>query len=482
MKFVHTIFIILLPVFILASNTTLTPPVSDEIRLFNDYTVDTTDVIHENIRLAGGDLTVNGTVKGRITVYGGAIYINSTAVVDGEIIAIGGTVHEDPDALINGKVIEANLKEGIVYRDKSDEDTSIDGDSKLHLDECCSPDSWIHPEKDPFVYNRNEGLVLSFNSSWDRHGKSSLRLNVTGGWRFEQKTYAGRITLEQSIFPNKNLIIFGSGFRETNSDDTWRMKDWENSVATILAKQDFLDRWDETGYEYGIGADLRWFKLLATRVSVKQEEIPVASVWSLFHKERLLRPNMIHDTYHQELYRGVLAFKPIEFDYFDSGLAFFVKGEQAVDNTYARYWGLLKTQLRVHEDYVIRTRVMAGTSTGELPDFRQFGVGGMGSVAAHPYKEQIGNQFTQVNLELSFTPEFFDDDFSLVLFADAGNAWNRDDYDFSSTDKIIENSITSAGIGVSFFDDEDLVPRVNFARSLSADSPWETTIRLDLNF
>lgn len=482
MKFVQTICIFLLPVFILASNRILTPPASDEIRLFNDYTVDTSDVVHENIRLAGGDLTVNGTVKGRITVYGGTIYINSTAVIDGEIIAVGGVVHEDPDAVINGKIIEANLKEGIVYRDKSDEGTSIDGDSKLHLDECCSPDSWVHPKKDPFIYNRNEGLLLSFNSDWDRHGKSSLRLNLTAGWRFEQKTYAGRLTLEQSFFSNKNLIVFAGGFRETNTDDSWRMKDWENSVAAILARQDFLDRWDETGYEYGLGADLKWFKLIAARASVKQEEIPVSSVWSLFHKERGLRPNMIMAEANQELYRGILAFKPIEFDYFDSGLAFFVKGEQAVDNSYARFWGLLKTQLRVHEDYVIRTRVMAGTSTGNLPDFRYFGIGGMGSVAAHEYKEQLGNQFVQVNLEFSFTPEFFENDFSLVLFADTGHAWDRDEYGFSNTDQIIENGIASAGVGIAFFDDEDLVPRFNFARSLGEDDTWETTIRLDLNF
>ncbi len=487
MQFAKQIFIFFLSTVIISATeitkyTSLNP--ADEIRLFSDYVVDTTDVVSDKIRIAGGDLTVNGTITGKITVYGGTININSTAVIDGEIIAVGGIVNEHPDAVINGKIVEINLREGLVYREKEG-DPAIEGSTEFHIDERfpLNQKSWVHPEISPFVYNRNEGLLLSFNTYWDRHGKSNLRFSINAGYRFSHKTFAGRITLEQAFFQNKNLIFFGSAFREANTDDGWRLKDSENSVATLLAKQDFIDRWDETGYEYGIGADLNWFKLKATKASVVQDEIPVSSnLWTLFHKDRLFRPNLIDTSYNQDLYRAVLAFKPIAFGMFDTGFAFYIKAEQSVDNTYSRLCGLAKTQLRVYDDYVIKTRFMAGTSTGDLPGFRSFGVGGLGSIAAHDYKAQSGNQFAQLNIEILLTPEFMDEDFTFILFADAGHAWDREDYGFYDKDELFNNGISSAGIGISFFDDDDFAPRINFARSLNGTDIWETTIRMDFNF
>lgn len=487
MKFLKYCIIILLPVFLISAsgwNKTdqLTP--SDEIRLFSDYVIDTSMVVHNNIRIAGGDLTVNGTVKGRITVYGGVIYINSTAVIDGEIIAVGGVVHEAPGAVINGKIIEANLKEGIVYREK-ESSPEIEGSSDFDIDEYSTwyRQSWVHPEVLPFTYNRNEGLLLSFpTTSWDRNGKSSLRLSVTAGWRFSHKTYAGRITLEQSLFRNKNIILFGSAFREAKTDDDWRLADWENSTASILAKQDFYDRWDESGYEYGVGVDLHWLKIKTSRVDLRQEEIPVHySLWTLFQKDREFRPNTIEERYDKKLYRAILAFKPLEFDQFDSGFAFYMKGEQSVDSSYSRVMGLAKAQLRVYDDYVIRTRLMAGTSLGDLPEFRHFGIGGLGSVPAHAYKDQTGNQFVQLNLEIMLTPEFMDDDFTIILFADAGHAWDKSEYGFEDTDQIITNGIASAGFGIALSDD-DVRPRFNFSLPLDGRDVWQTTIRLDFNF
>jgi len=118
---------------------------------------------------------------------------------------------------------------------------------------------------------------------------------------------------------------------------------------------------------------------------------------------------------------------------------------------------------------------------GDIPEFRYFGIGGLGSVPAHPYKDQIGDQFIQLNLEIMLTPEFMDDDFTFILFADAGHAWDRKEYGFEDSDQIVSNGIASAGFGITFSDD-DVRPRFNFSRPLDGRDVWQTTIRLDFNF
>ena len=66
---------------------------SNEIRLYSDVTIDSSQVSVNTIRIFGGNLNVYGTVEGKITVVGGNIHIFPSAIVNGTIISIGGEVH-----------------------------------------------------------------------------------------------------------------------------------------------------------------------------------------------------------------------------------------------------------------------------------------------------------------------------------------------------------------------------------------------------
>ncbi|MCK4579537.1 MAG: polymer-forming cytoskeletal protein, partial [Candidatus Marinimicrobia bacterium] len=81
---------------------------SGEIKIFTDLTIPEGEIRSGNLRVIGGDLTVAGTVTGRITVIGGAVEILPTATIEGSIYALGGKINRDPGATVTGQVIEVN--------------------------------------------------------------------------------------------------------------------------------------------------------------------------------------------------------------------------------------------------------------------------------------------------------------------------------------------------------------------------------------
>ena len=468
---------------------------TDEVKLFGDYIIESGEINDAQVRIVGGDLTVYGRIDGQFTVIGGDIFIKPEAVINGRIIAIGGTVHQAPGAVINGKIIETNISKGLSFKETYDESAELKSESKFSLKERSwySRRSWIHPKTSWFIYNRNEGLLLTpFNFKWDRRSLSNLRLNLTGGWRFSQQTYAGRITLETYLL-NRHLILFGSGFRESRTDDFYRLPELENSLAGILGRQDFYDRWDETGFEGGIGFDLNWIRIRATYVTAYQDSIPVdRGLWTVFNDSRTLRDNLSIRPGDVESARISIAFKPRHFDPYRSGIALYATAEQILKtdayDKFQRILGMGIVGLEISPGVVIRARLMVGTATGTMPEFRYFSVGGLGSISAYPYKTKwngdpwIGDRFVQLNTEFIFAPEFLDDDWTLILFADAGDAWMSDEYDITNVDSIINNGKSAIGIGFGSSDHDDIDWRVNIARPLDGTDYWESTLRINFNF
>jgi len=442
-------------VFILGFTTALLLPqtdisqniTTDETKFFNDYTIEEGVINRDNIRIIGGDLFVNGTVDGKITIVGGNIILGSTSVVNGTIVAIGGSVQKDENAVIHGKIIETHMKEGLVYREMEPAD-NINGGNEFRIMEKSlrATESWIHPETDFIIYNRNEGLLFTpLNSQWDGDGKSSFRLSFTIGYRFGSDEPAGRLTLEKSFFSNSNLVFFGSVFKESRTDDFYRLSETENTFAGLLGRQDFYDRWDEEGWTAGTGLDLYRIKIKLLIASVQPDTIAVTSdLWSLFKKGRTLRSNQnIGLLDMMDYFQTTIAFQTKNYSSVSTGLAIFIQGEAyhtsddrstiytvKLTDLRKRILGFTKMNWEMSYGIVFRSQIMAGFSEGTLHKFRKFGVGGLGSVSAFPFKYQIGDQMVQANSELVFTEKFTDTWFFLKLFFDGGYAWNDDIFRF----------------------------------------------------
>ena len=465
---------------------------TNEIRFYSDVIIDSSEIITNNIRILGGGLTVYGTVESQITVIGGDVHILSSAIINGKIISIGGDVQTDKNAQINGKIVEASLDQGLIYRETfTDSSASGEKDFGVSTFSQHTSDGWVHPKPTIFQYNRNEGLrFVPLNWNWDHRNESLIRLSFSLGYRFSSSDFIGRTTLESSLLKNRSATIFTSGFKTVRTDDEFRLPEKENSWAGFLGRQDFYDRWDETGFEAGFGFDFSHLKVKGKFVRVTQSEISVnQDLWSFTNESSVLRNNPFMVETDVEYLEGVAAFRTASYSPLKTGLAILSKVEMTLkmDSTLAdpslRLIHIAMANWEVSKGVVLRNRLILGMGSKSLPIYRQFGVGGLGSVSAYGYKSQLENHMAQINTELVFTEKFTDTWFMVKLFYDGGMAYNSNDlvdigYISEHSDKLLQ----SAGIGFGWEDGDKLKMGFNFAKQLGSNSPIESTVRLNFNF
>ena len=466
---------------------------TNEIRFYSDVIIDSSEIITNNIRILGGGLTVYGTVESQITVIGGDVHILSSAIINGKIISIGGDVQTDKNAQINGKIVEASLDQGLIYRETfTDSSASGEKDFGVSTFSQHTSDGWVHPKPTIFQYNRNEGLrFVPLNWNWDHRNESLIRLSFSLGYRFSSSDFIGRTTLESSLLKNRSATIFASGFKTVRTDDEFRLPEKENSWAGFLGRQDFYDRWDETGFEAGFGLDFSYLKLKGKFVRATQSDIPVdQDLWSFTNESNALRNNVFINSTNIDYLEGVAAFRTASYSPLKTGFAILSEVDMTLkknDSTLAdpslRLLNIAMANWEVSKGVVLRNRLILGMGSKSLPIYRQFGVGGLGSVSAYGYKSQLENHMAQINTELVFTEKFTDTWFMVKLFYDGGMAYNSNDlvdigYISEHSDKLLQ----SAGIGFGWEDGDKLKMGFNFAKQLGSNSPIESTVRLNFNF
>jgi hemolysin activation/secretion protein len=328
------------------------------------------------------------------------------------------------------------------------------------------------------------------NWNWDHRNESLIRLSFSLGYRFSSSDFIGRTTLESSLLKNRSATIFASGFKTVRTDDEFRLPEKENSWAGFLGRQDFYDRWDETGFEAGFGFDFSHLKVKGKFVRVTQSEISVnQDLWSFTNESSVLRNNPFMVETDVEYLEGVAAFRTASYSPLKTGLAILSKVEMTLkmDSTLTdpslRLIHIAMANWEVSKGVVLRNRLILGMGSKSLPIYRQFGVGGLGSVSAYGYKSQLENHMAQINTELVFTEKFTDTWFMVKLFYDGGMAYNSNDlvdigYISEHSDKLLQ----SAGIGFGWEDGDKLKMGFNFAKQLGSNSPIESTVRLNFNF
>ena len=468
---------------------------TNEIRFYSDVTIDSSEIITNNIRILGGGLTVYGTVESQITIIGGDVHIFSSAVINGKIVAIGGDVQTDGGAQINGKIVEASMDQGLIYRETFT-DSSASGEKNFGISTFSqhTSDGWVHPKPAIFEYNRNEGLrFVPFNWNWDHRNESLIRLSFSLGYRFSSNEFIGRTTLESSLLKNRSATIFASTFKTVRTDDEFRLPERENSWAGFLGRQDFFDRWDETGFEAGFGLDFSYLKLKGKFVSATQSDITVdQDLWGFTNESNGLRNNLFMDSTNIDIdyLEGVAAFRTASYSPLKTGFAILSevdmtlkKNDSKLADPSLRLLNIAMANWEVSKGVVLRNRLILGMGSESLPIYRQFGIGGLGSVSAHGYKSQLGNHMAQINTELVFTEEFTDTWFMVKLFYDGGMAYNSSDLvDMKPISEWSDTLLQSAGIGFGWDDGDKLKMGFNFAKQLGSYSPIESTIRLNFNF
>jgi len=264
----------------------------------------------------------------------------------------------------------------------------------------------------------------------------------------------------------------------------------------FLARQDFYDRWDESGWETGFGFNIFKNIRIKTRfVSASQDTLPIWNMTSLFEKKRSLRPSLTFNPKNVNYTEISLMARTQNYTPLSNGAALYIQSEYiqadgdsstvfSMDYGKAvrRNLALLVFNWEFSEGLVFRSRFMAGSGGESLPSHRLFNVGGLGSVEAQPFKAQQGNQMALLNLALYLTPEFTDGDWLISFFGNGGRAWDDSSWGTGWISDNPKSAISSAGIGIGHGDWHEFDWMINISKPLDHDGPYQTTIRFNHTF
>ncbi len=344
---------------------------------------------------------------------------------------------------------------------------------------------------DPLLdYNRVDPLRLGLAGEIQRPTSMAPRF----GGRLEYATGRRRwlygAQLEQPLLPRGRVAIGVSATRRTDHSELEQVDDLENSLALLLARQDYRDYFEREGY----GAYLAWRVPDFSEVSLhwrtdRFRSLPLyVNTRSWLLRDRPLRANPAIDegTARSVILR--LAREARRTAQTRAGLYHEIEIEQAGgalggDFHYTRALADVRSVLRLSPANTLVLRAVGGyTLAGDLPAEKLFTLGGVDGMRAHANLEYRGDQLLLGQAEYTTAlwhvrTRAFETGLHALVFVDAGQAWYSDVH---SWDPQRQRLMTDGGIG--FATGEDHL-RLYVARDLQqARASAIVTLRLQRPF
>lgn len=270
-------------------------------------------------------------------------------------------------------------------------------------------------------YNRVDGLFIGYqeekmewnNSNFlnvenvDLHGLIGFS-TALGGIQYS-------LGAEKSIGDHRKWWLIGGEFyHSTSTEDYWRTGIFENSVTALLTGFDYMDYQQNDGF--GFYTMLKPFRDLELGLAYNNQTVSTLDQqtdFSVFSRYSDWRPNPAIDSQFDQIGQQHITLGITLNPYgirsntvFQTTLS--AKAELANiekfnnDFRYNSFQAEAKSFLRLDNSTVLKWRLMAGSITGIAPDYKNFALGGIGSMRAFGYKMMKGNQMLLSNLELEF--------------------------------------------------------------------------------
>jgi len=270
------------------------------------------------------------------------------------------------------------------------------------------------------------------------------------GYSFGQDEWQYVLGLEKYIGHNDRIIIGGEYHSATTTNDYWRVGLTETSLTSFMGGYDFLDYYKQDGL--GAYILLRTRRLFEGGVAFSDATFRSQSResdWALFGAGDRYRANppveFANGTPVDDLKLSSLTFaasfnpkRLLLSRYYTFSLGGEVElgssGISDSDYDYTRFTAVMINYLNFEEGGILKHRLKVGSISGDAPLFREFQLGGVGSMRALPYKSMPfespllgGNQMILSNTEIQFgspswsAGDWIDfDDFYISLFLDSG--------------------------------------------------------------
>lgn len=327
----------------------------------------------------------------------------------------------------------------------------------------------IYPSLSMVHYNRVDALFLGVRrermqwySGANFLGIPDINPHGLIGYSFGQSEWQYVLGLEKYLGRKERVIIGGEYHSATTTNDYWRVGLTETSLTAFFGGYDFLDYYKQQGL--GLYVLFRTRRLFEggvayndDRYSSQQRE----TGWALFGAGDRYRPNppveflngVAVDTVNLSGLTFSASFNPkrlVLARYYTFSLTGEVEigdsGISTSDYSYTKLLGEMINYYNFEEGGLVKHRLRVGSIAGNVPLFKQFQLGGVGSLRALPYKSlpfdsplRGGNQMVLSNTEIQFgspsrdSGDWIDfDDFYLSLFLDSGWAGYDSDLEDSS--------------------------------------------------
>ncbi len=417
----------------------------DDVVKFGDVVVEADIRVIGDVVSIGGDVTVYGKVRGDVVSVFGDVFLQGNAYVEGDVAAPFGTVFQDEDAVVEG-----------------DKMTVSEFKSKKH--------------KAGFGigarFNRVEGFTLGPSLRYESKYSEYPTLEMEALYAFTLKRWEYDLQIEHKLGNVWGPSFFGRMYRVAETSDRWLMP-WraENSFAGVFLKEDFYDFYWMRGFSGGVGI---WYgdnvTFGAHYTGAKIETLEKTAEKAIFGGKKKFRENwstILPDSAAILGMEGDLSEFGLGATYDsrddrskpNSGIFTNLYYAQTVDSDSGDFdYQMVSAEFKVYypltSDQTFFFRFRGGYSDDDLPLFRRFFLGGIGSLRGYEYKEFEGNRYMLFNVDYIW--RFFDSNFGAGVFFDGGKAA------FTGSDFESGEFKTDAGIAILIGD----FLRLNLAQRL----------------
>ena len=327
-------------------------------------------------------------------------------------------------------------------------------------------------------YDRVDGLSLFMHEEFNDPELLYPRIHLVEGYAFDSRKWRYRLDFEQPLFSPTSFSFGASVYLITDTFDGELTGNIENSLSSLFLKKDYRDYFEREGA--AVFARQKFLGYNKVTVQYAEDTYRSADAISkgLFYRHsRQFRPNPPVDEGKWATVTAQYEFDsrqddqagPTEHWYrleYESGRH---KDEPCME--YTRLAADLRTYLNLNPGQYLSCRLKLGANpSGTLPFQREFYVGGIGTLAAHAYKEFRGDHMILFNAEYAIDVV---KRFQVIMLTDVGKAWYGRD---ALKDQTLELDV---GIGVGL--EKGL--RIFAAKTPSkADSRVVWTLRLERTF
>jgi hypothetical protein len=277
-------------------------------------------------------------------------------------------------------------------------------------------------------YDRVDGLSLFMHEEFNDPELLYPRIHLVEGYAFDSRKWRYKVDFEQPLFSPTSFSFGGSVYLITDTFDKELTGEIENSLSSLCLKKDYRDYFEREGAAvFARQKFLRYNSVTVQYAEDTYRSVEAISKGLFYRHSRHFRPNPpVNEgkwatvTAQYELdSRQDEREGPTEHWYrleYESGRH---KNEPCME--YTRLAADLRAYLNLNPGQYLSCRLKLGaTPSGTLPFQREFYVGGIGTLAAHAYKEFRGDHMILFNAEYAIDVV---KRFQFIMLTDAGKAW-----------------------------------------------------------